>query len=361
MVRAYPWAALPRYGRRDLQLLRKVRRHLGLELQRPFGAWAERCLGFPPDEVSVVPELVGTAWVRRELARMKGAACFALRSRQTEAALVFEPTLVGRLVRAFLRGDEDGPPLGHPTGEMSGLLGYLVAWLLADCCPALDWVVTGTAQPEDVAGSDPFVLRCAVRLSQGGGIAWAIANGEALAGLPECRGRHARPLTRLGDALLQPVIVLARSPILLQDLTDLVAGDVVCLPRGGAPLRQGGRWRASLTCGGGAFAVEVEQSELHIVGPFARRTHAMETDSSAAKLHDTGTLVEQLDVEMVVELGRMQMLAGEVLELSVGDVVTLAKPIGSPVDVRVGGRLLARGELVDVDGETAVRITEVYD
>jgi flagellar motor switch/type III secretory pathway protein FliN len=37
----------------------------------------------------------------------------------------------------------------------------------------------------------------------------------------------------------------------------------------------------------------------------------------------------------------------------------LGRPLGGPVELRAGGRLLARGELCDVEGEVGVRVTEV--
>ena len=49
------------------------------------------------------------------------------------------------------------------------------------------------------------------------------------------------------------------------------------------------------------------------------------------------------------------------MELGVGDVVTLRRGLTSPLDLRVGAKLIGRGELVDVEGEVGVRLLEVYD
>lgn len=67
------------------------------------------------------------------------------------------------------------------------------------------------------------------------------------------------------------------------------------------------------------------------------------------------------DVEMGVtaELGRTRMLVRDVLDLCPGSVIELDRAAGAPVDVLVNGMLIARGEVVVIDEEFGVRITEV--
>ncbi len=68
-----------------------------------------------------------------------------------------------------------------------------------------------------------------------------------------------------------------------------------------------------------------------------------------------------LDVTMsvTVELGRSSLSVEEVLALGPGSVVELSKLAGEPVDVLVNGRLIARGEVVVVDENFGVRVTEI--
>lgn len=73
------------------------------------------------------------------------------------------------------------------------------------------------------------------------------------------------------------------------------------------------------------------------------------------------SMLRDVALEVSVELGRTDMTLAEVLALHIGSVVELDRPAGSPVDVRVNGTLLARGEVVVIDGEYAVRISEVID
>jgi flagellar motor switch protein FliN/FliY len=67
------------------------------------------------------------------------------------------------------------------------------------------------------------------------------------------------------------------------------------------------------------------------------------------------------DVEMGVtaELGRTRMTVRELLGLTPGSVVELDRTAGSPVDVLVNGTLVARGEVVVIDEEFGVRISEI--
>jgi flagellar motor switch protein FliN/FliY len=67
------------------------------------------------------------------------------------------------------------------------------------------------------------------------------------------------------------------------------------------------------------------------------------------------------DVEMGVtaELGRCQMSVRELLSITPGAVIDLDRTAGSPVDVLVNGTLIARGEVVVIDEEFGIRISEI--
>ncbi len=74
---------------------------------------------------------------------------------------------------------------------------------------------------------------------------------------------------------------------------------------------------------------------------------------------DKDALIEavgEVPVVVRVEIGVVEMRAREWASLAPGDVVGLGKRIGEAVTLRVGGVTVARGELVDLDGEVAVRI-----
>ena len=72
-------------------------------------------------------------------------------------------------------------------------------------------------------------------------------------------------------------------------------------------------------------------------------------------------LLMDVDMKLTVELGRARLKFRDVLNLSAGSVVELAKLTSEPVDIMVNGALLASGEVVVVDDHFAVRITKLLN
>ena len=70
-------------------------------------------------------------------------------------------------------------------------------------------------------------------------------------------------------------------------------------------------------------------------------------------------LLYDVDMTLTAELGRTKIPLREVLELVPGTVLELDRAAGSPADLMVNGRLIARGEIVVIDEEYGIRITEI--
>jgi flagellar motor switch protein FliN/FliY len=68
-----------------------------------------------------------------------------------------------------------------------------------------------------------------------------------------------------------------------------------------------------------------------------------------------------IPLEISVELGRVKMMVRDVVELSTGSIVEIEKAAGEPVDVLVNGRLVAHGEVVVIEDNFGVRITEILN
>jgi len=68
-----------------------------------------------------------------------------------------------------------------------------------------------------------------------------------------------------------------------------------------------------------------------------------------------------MDVELGVTLrfGRRRLLLREVLDLNSGSVIDLDRQVEEPVDMLLDGRVVARGEVVVMDGNYGLRVTEV--
>jgi flagellar motor switch protein FliN/FliY len=70
-------------------------------------------------------------------------------------------------------------------------------------------------------------------------------------------------------------------------------------------------------------------------------------------------LLYDIELDATLQFGSREMALREVLELGPGDVVELDRHVSEPVDLVVGDRIVARGEVVVVNGNFALRITEV--
>jgi flagellar motor switch protein FliN len=71
--------------------------------------------------------------------------------------------------------------------------------------------------------------------------------------------------------------------------------------------------------------------------------------------------LSDVPVELSVEIGRTDMTVGETLDLRTGSIVTLDRLAGEPVDLLVNGTPIARGEVVVVDEQFGMRVTEIID
>ena len=71
------------------------------------------------------------------------------------------------------------------------------------------------------------------------------------------------------------------------------------------------------------------------------------------------SLLQDVDMEVTVELGRTNMPIRELLALQPGMVVEIDRAASAPIDVLVNGRRIARGEVVVIDEEFGIRITEI--
>ena len=71
--------------------------------------------------------------------------------------------------------------------------------------------------------------------------------------------------------------------------------------------------------------------------------------------------LSDIPMELSVEIGRTHMTVGETLDLRVGSVVALERLSGETADLLVNGTPIARGEVVVIDEQYGLRITEIID
>jgi flagellar motor switch protein FliN/FliY len=102
----------------------------------------------------------------------------------------------------------------------------------------------------------------------------------------------------------------------------------------------------------GWFAIRIRRS-----GTLGSRTSSAPEGSMAAKLGR----INNVEMALTVEIGRTRMSVRDVLGLEPGAVIELDRSAGAPADVLLNGRLIAHGEVVVVDQDYAVRITQILD
>jgi len=115
--------------------------------------------------------------------------------------------------------------------------------------------------------------------------------------------------------------------------------------------------------------VSAAQAQAQAAAPPASRAEDRDARAAAAPVPPNPNLTPGLapglelllDVELEASLrfGAREMPLGEILDLGPGDVVELDRHVADPVDLIVGDKIVARGEVVLVNGNFGLRVTEV--
>ena len=166
-------------------------------------------------------------------------------------------------------------------------------------------------------------------------------------------------LTAATDVLTGGLTAAVAAISAATDLTltaDEVDTGVVTAPPFIAEILDGGSLTAlaglSLPVAAEAVAAATEPDHYEPAAFNANRSTANGASAPMALLHD---------VELVVtaELGRTTMPVRELLGLTPGMVVEIDRAAGAPIDLLVNGKLIAAGEVVVIDEEFGIRITEI--
>ncbi|MDR2390610.1 MAG: type III secretion system cytoplasmic ring protein SctQ [Planctomycetota bacterium] len=285
-----------------------------------------------------------------------------------------------------------------PDGERGGVRGVVAYGRLgqSECSLWLDeagWRVAAAAAlevgPEDVAGLPPTLVLAALecffrdalskveaglglpcslsrvevgespalasvlpfRLRRGDGLvlsgAWVAPEGQWREALEAALRRVAPPPAPLpGDLTLEGVVSAGIWRLRAGDLNRLARGDVVLAPPAASRhLTVGRRFR---------FAADFQKGKLVADGKSMAGAAG-----AAVSVPDDAALaaLDEAEVELRAEVGRMNVTLNELRRLSVGEVVEFATPVDSPATLVAGGRAVATGDLVDVGGRVGVRVT----
>ena len=127
----------------------------------------------------------------------------------------------------------------------------------------------------------------------------------------------------------------------------------------GAPKNLAIEWRMSAALEAAIVKAMREQPPAAAPAPLpvAAAPEPLPTDAEAKRL---GFFLD-LDLEVTLCFGARQMLLKEVLELGPGSVIELDREVQDPADLLLDGKLIARGEIVIVNGNYGLRVAEVFE
>jgi type III secretion system YscQ/HrcQ family protein len=363
-VRPFPLAELPRVARAQVEAASLLMLRLPLA---PGAEWGAAC-GSVGGEIALALGEIYALPARELTSQARGAVVRLGLPGGRWALVVVESALAGKLARAALGLDEGELAAPRPlTLAEEGALEFLVAAL----CGADVAQVTGVVGEAAVAAfaspqNDGWLAVAQAHVASPVGDGWArlIVPDVARLGAPPLRALAAidAHAIRFAAAHVALRLEIGRTAVARSDLSGLGAGDVILFERFGVRDARGGP--VTLRLGRGGFGARLDGDALTIEEHFRlnRGVSSMEFDpSQKGDAASADQLLRELPVEVVCELGRVTLSGRELLELRPGVVIPAGRPLSGPVDLTVGGRVVARGELVDVEGEIGVRITQLNE
>jgi hypothetical protein len=366
VVGPFPWSALPRVDRRAGHLARAAtawlrgRRALGAGhvVERRGGAVrvgpsATTALGLGEVRLGGTALLGGAALAAR-LADPTAAAA-AIRGDGLRGFVVAPGALVRAVAQAVLDGPDELPAPRPPTVTERAVLVVAVAAILDELEVAVEVEPCDLSGPEVAAALGEAALVEVAVAAPRATVAVVLPPAAVLAPprvpLPVLiaegpGGRDAVPV--------HLAVVLARARLAPAALANLRVRDVLVARRPAAPPGP------PAGAGPAPRPVELALGRGGLLGALALSAGRVTVRSSYCRADPMDeTLGDDATVDVAVAVGDLRLSVRELLELAPGQVLALGHPVGSAVELRVGPRVIARGELVDVDGEVGVRVTSL--
>ena len=83
------------------------------------------------------------------------------------------------------------------------------------------------------------------------------------------------------------------------------------------------------------------------------------TARTDAMLRELATVYD-VSVHITIEVGRLRLRVRDLIRLAPGSIIELKKPAGEPFDICVNGIQVARGEVINVEQSSGVRIVDIH-
>ena len=347
-VRPFPWQALERLSRDAALASGQIRRAVaeGVDLSRV------------PSAMSEVFGAEATAYLNAirvgDAPRSSSSPLLCARSEAVQVWLYCDSELVTTAVNRLLQRPVNLSDGQDADSSVAGAFAAMAAEVVRrahgrmpfDCAPA-------SAAPSGPGAQLDFTLLIDGRAFKVN--AWAVCSEQGLR-----QPAAGRQLSELGAMPIAVPLVAAVVQIERGELAALGVGDAFMPGDGWWIDRQLGGLCA-LASGGQEQGVAVELSpDGQVVVRGETRSLILEESkvSQPDGPEDDALSTAALDAPLVVrvEFGSVTLSAREWAELGPGDVLETGRRIAEPVILRVGGQEVARGELVDVEGELGVKI-----
>lgn len=329
-VSAFPWDRLPRLSRAEAHAQSTIARWIGA---RGRGDRLARLVGAP-----VVARVASAG------AGDPHAATCLVRAHGADIVVTGSSAGVRAIAQALLGGPPE-LPAPRPLGVVEQSI-----WSLVVATALEDLGVPGEVVPRVGATRAAQPVSFALDVAFGATVMRVEVSTPATLPL---RAPPAAALPAWADRVtLDLPLVAGRCALHRDGLGRLAPRQLVTLDRPTTDserrFRPTAELRADLEVFDGAVGVSASAGAVvaEVVSGYVRRDMALPDDAH---------------VELTVSVGTTQLPLRQVLELAVGQIVQLGRPLGGPCEVRAQGRVVGRGELVDVDGELAVRIVSVGD
>ena len=412
-LRPFSFSGLPRLTRPEVALVESLAVMLSY---RPFTGSFRASLAHTLGEMVRAPVRIGRPRLRsirrQELpALLPEVACLAvigLAPSEHKVVVELDPNLAAHLIERLLGGDGSQVPamLAPLSALEAGVLSFLLLHALRhfhdgwengrELGLVLDRFAADLHQLGPALEVDDTLVQVQISASCGevnGGLRIFLPSalvtrhfGSAPAQAQVTEHELAymrRQLARLPEAQVTARLVAARVELSPVDIANVGQGDIIVLEQ--PTLRKTadgleGELFVQLGMGkNGGFlahlrndASQAEQLLLEVVKimvqeqPPEQGTSAEDAGDGGARppddnLGETAGLLRDIDAAVVVELGRLRLNTSQVVRLRAGQVLRLSRGPTDPVDLVVGNKIFARGELVEVEGELGVRLTQVAE
>ena len=341
MPSAYPWGTLEPVSRYAARVATGARQALRANAGR-----AARSLG---ELLELSCELVVK---RSALGRAPASGQTLWLSRDSLAlGVLVEPALAAFLAARVLRRSE---PLNDPEAALSPALAGLIGALAVETARRSGMATTllGAAP----VGEEALVVDVTVLLDgRPFSLTLFVVGAAVVADEPR--------LEQLGELTLKLPLVVASVAVDRQDLLGLELGGALLLGEGASIGVEGTGYGVLVgPYGERGIRVELRPDGRLVVGETTEARLTVERDNPSQNEGETLTdVLLETPVVVRVELGAVSMSAREWARLGPGDVIETAQRIAEPVVLRIAGREVGRGELVNVDGQVGVRIQKLYE